>query len=243
MGISVSQVEGQLADELVDYCNQEEVFRTPACIEADPLEWWKSKPDVGLLRKIALRIVGLRPSSANVERVFSLLKRIQAPSRTRLSLDSLLDIARVRLADYDDSIVEERDSLWSLSDIFFELSIDGEMIRGSRRRRHERRYLVTVIGSSPNRQTGMDSEEDYDPCVDAGPSRSDKGPRYSSLAMRKNHQTFSRLIDFNMISTINEDTQEVIINEPDEIVCARAVRKFRENLYGKNPQLRNKGYR
>lgn len=62
-------------------------------------EWWQNQTSGSGLRAIALRLTSPRPSPANVERLFFLLGHMQAVRKSRLSLDRLEEMMRIKL-DY-----------------------------------------------------------------------------------------------------------------------------------------------
>lgn len=60
-------------------------------------DWWIKDDFGGPLKLIAIRLAMLRPSSANIERVFSTLKNIQGQTRNNLHIESLLRIGRAKI--------------------------------------------------------------------------------------------------------------------------------------------------
>jgi len=83
--------------------------------------------------RVALRLLNLRPSPANIERILSLLKDSQGSNLTRLPLGSLVGIAKVRLADYPDATKKVSDELWLLPGAFLDLNIDEKRPRGKKK--------------------------------------------------------------------------------------------------------------
>lgn len=85
-----------LTVEFYLFIQQKGDFHKKAETQTTASEWCSKMPDVGVLRKVALRLADLKSSSANTERIFSILKLIQGPNRTRLSLETMEDIARAK---------------------------------------------------------------------------------------------------------------------------------------------------
>lgn len=99
MDFTVDQVGGSLGYELKAYYLESGSYSRKADPNETAEEWWRGQPDIGILKTLALRVVSLRSSSANIERLFSVMKTIQAPNRLRLSLSSLTNIARAKIAN------------------------------------------------------------------------------------------------------------------------------------------------
>lgn len=55
----------------------------------DPLNYWREVSGVSILKIKAIRLMSLKSSSSNVERLFSVLKNIQSPVSNRLSIRTL----------------------------------------------------------------------------------------------------------------------------------------------------------
>lgn len=62
--------------------------------------------DVKILRTLALRCANLRSSSANTERIFSIIKLIQGPCRARFSIATIEHIARIKVSIFDNKDIE-----------------------------------------------------------------------------------------------------------------------------------------
>lgn len=60
----------------------------------DTYSWWRSKP-FPHLKLVAPRLISLKPSSANTERLFSGLQWYAAPRRNRLGIDTLVDMTTI----------------------------------------------------------------------------------------------------------------------------------------------------
>lgn len=65
--------------------------------ETNALDYWNNKSDCGPSQQVAIQIALLKPSSANIERVFSTLKYIQSSWLYNLSNESLTMLARVKI--------------------------------------------------------------------------------------------------------------------------------------------------
>lgn len=111
-GITKQDLSSMLAPQFDDFVDQKGSFGRSASVEDDAYSWWMKQPNKGILKSIAIRIVSLRASSANTERLFSSMKLVQAPQRTRFTVDKMARIARVRIAnnwfcDEDEEAIEE----------------------------------------------------------------------------------------------------------------------------------------
>jgi len=119
------------------------------------------------------------------------------------------------------------------SHAFSELNIDEESIRKSRKRREWRRNFSTTMDHSPvrlNRPSGeLDSDltcysDSEDLCQDGA------AEHYLSSKMERNHSMFKKLIDFTIVNSFTQNAPEQALGESDEVVSARATKKFRANL-------------
>lgn len=73
------------------------------------LDWWSKQPDT-ILSTVVKRLTRLRSSSANVERLFSSLRIIQAPIRTNYSLGTLESISKIKESSLEMNTEEETDT-------------------------------------------------------------------------------------------------------------------------------------
>jgi hypothetical protein len=96
--LDLKRAKKALIPEFELYCSFESDYATDAANQG-ALEWWRRRSDSGRLQQVALRIARLRSSSANIERTFSALKYVQGSWRMNLSLETLRDLARLRLID------------------------------------------------------------------------------------------------------------------------------------------------
>lgn len=109
MGYTTNLLGKQLEDDFEAYWFQEQPYRRKAEPNETAENWWQKQPSFGVLKAIALRIVSLKSSSANIERLFSIVKTFQAPNRTRTALSTLTRIAPARVAnDWSDFAEEDQ---------------------------------------------------------------------------------------------------------------------------------------
>lgn len=109
--ISSESIELALYDNFRQFCDQ----RGPLSKKADPTmkpsEWWKAQPDsVGILRVVGMRLGNLKATSANIERIFSIIRLTQGLNRTNYKIETLKSIVRGKLSmlqgDLDDELYE-----------------------------------------------------------------------------------------------------------------------------------------
>lgn len=105
-GISLEEVENSLATEYNSYCTLKGRYAKTACESETALNWWVSLGNSGHLVNIARRIVALRSSSANIERLFSSLKYIQGLSNFSYSRKNLVNVAKIKMT------IESDDEDW-----------------------------------------------------------------------------------------------------------------------------------
>lgn len=99
MKYTLKQVGSSLGMEMKAYYTRTGFFSAKVEPNQSAEMWWRAQPNFGLLKFLALRVVTLRSSSANIERLFSVLKVIQGPNRLRFALRSLTSIARTKIAN------------------------------------------------------------------------------------------------------------------------------------------------
>ena len=80
------------------YCRQEGPLSKSQSPETKATDWWKAQAGTGILRRVSLRLANLKSSSANTERVFSLMRLIQAPTRTNFSHTTFTNLAKSKVA-------------------------------------------------------------------------------------------------------------------------------------------------
>lgn len=195
-GFNRSALSSDLAHEFDAFCRQEGTFGSLPLPGETAAQWWSRTPDVapGVLRRVALRITGLQASSANMERIFSHLKYIQSPNRLRFNLSSLLDIAKVRVADF------EEDEFYMdapISDSSSPTKNFGVLDRASQ--------FVSRIGRGSSQRSSC--------------SQSQHGPRPSLLTSTKtvrSYEDFKELIDFTIINEFEENAVNVVLQQDEE---------------------------
>lgn len=97
--VSSETIEKSLVPEFNNYCLWKGKYGRPAKISETALDWWSSLRDRGSFEEVAIRIARLRSSSANIERTFSILKLVQGYSRTNFNIETLLNLAKVRVSE------------------------------------------------------------------------------------------------------------------------------------------------
>lgn len=100
-GFTWTTIEKNLVEEFKKYKDQEGTYSAPADEKTTAAEWWKSQPNIGILKTVAMRLAMLKSSSANTERTFSMIKLIQSPTRTRFALDTLELMAKIKISMQD----------------------------------------------------------------------------------------------------------------------------------------------
>lgn len=104
------QLEDILLQEFKSMCDQTgSLSKLPKKGES-ALEWWR-KRDSMVLKQVAMRIVSLRSSTANLERLFSVVKLIQGSTRTRFDMKNLERIARIKLSMQNESCLKRNADL------------------------------------------------------------------------------------------------------------------------------------
>lgn len=198
-GVRKQTIQGLLIDEYEKYKYGSGLFGKQTEEEQSAAEWWRSLPDLGLLRNLALRISNLKSSSANIERVFSILKFIQSPARTRFSIETLESIARAKLSMVDAADLELFSMLTEEERIFDDensftssRSASSSSIRPAKRGVRLSR-LAKKIAKLPTKIFGLRRS---DSASRASASQSD---RFKDDAVRENYRSFSIFIDFNII--------------------------------------------
>lgn len=222
MGYSCEQISQTLGAELHSYWSQEGSYRRNADRGESAENWWRNQPDIGILKALALRIVSLRSSSANIERVFSATKSIQSPNRHRFSLATLTSIARARVTnrwieygdgeEYDDN--ESLDSTGeastsSLSRSTPSCAVDLESGQQAFRRNLYSSRLGALDSDDGSITSSIsDSSNDIDPPVKISSVRKASHhipKRLSTREVKKSYKRFFKIFDFEII---NGDTQE-----------------------------------
>lgn len=210
-GVPKNSLAQILIDEYERYKNGTGMYARPCKQDESPIEWWKKQSELGILRKLALRVSNLKSSSANTERVFSMLKFIQSPARTRFTIDKLESIARAKLAmvEADDielfSIFTEEDRIFdddanvpSRASSSSSLRQAKRGLRLSRLAKRVAKITTRIFGSS--RSEGSNNSRN---------SSSSQGERIQEPAVRENYRNFCSFIDFNIVHpAVDDETVE-----------------------------------
>lgn len=213
---------------LVDEFNQYKSLSGPFAREQDEgqssFDWWREHRDLGIIRKVGMRSSSLKSSSANVERVFSILKLIQGPVRTRFSLYTLENIARVKVSMIENDDLELMSIFTDskLSDEYIDLEVGAQASsRGpnksvvQRMRSAAGKLLKRTIASSSSSQESDSSiigfqqgdssasgSQRRDGSVNSQRTNRNRSPQVDLLPsrLRDNYLKFIKLIDFNIIN-------------------------------------------
>lgn len=118
-GSSSRATEEALYSGFSQYCKQLGSLSRPAPADMKPSVWWLDQPDdLGILKIVGVRLGCLHSSSANLERVFSILRFTQSLNRTNYNLETLTSLTRTKLW------LLESGSLNSMEDLFDEQSLE-----------------------------------------------------------------------------------------------------------------------
>lgn len=241
MGYAKSQLNNLLVDELRTFCQQEGSFGRATRADESAYDWWSKQPDVGILRKLALRLATLRSSSANVERLFSTMKHIQGPQRLRFSLETMTCVARSRLAndwiepEYDErGLFEEHD----------EEPISAS--QGPPASRLRTTIDTTTVEEAIDKNLDNESLNSLDTCdtqdlasqsiiVQSSPLtqklKTSHLLKKLSDQQKKAHAEFFDLIDFTIVNHPELNYHDVSLDD-DEAGAMQAVENFRRKLLG-----------
>lgn len=105
LGYSRGQIENDLVEEFKNYSSQRGELGSLPEEDQSSEEWWDRIAGCLTMKRIALRVVRLKASSANIERTFSAMKYIQGSHRHAFSLKTFTEMARIRVSE----TVEEDD--------------------------------------------------------------------------------------------------------------------------------------
>lgn len=94
-----------LKEDYSKFCTQKGQFACNQPENQSAVIWWSQISTCSSLKQVALRIVRLTSSSANIERTFSTLKWYQGCRRTNLSIETLTHLTRIRI--YEDESHDE----------------------------------------------------------------------------------------------------------------------------------------
>lgn len=87
-----------LIDQYKRYTGQKGTLSRGAPKEMKSTEWWQQQYEHSMLKRAGLKLRNLRSSSANIERLFSMVKNIQGLHHTRFDIDSSESLTRVKLS-------------------------------------------------------------------------------------------------------------------------------------------------
>jgi len=90
-------IETALISEFNYYLQKRGCYRMNPDQQKTAFNYWLEEEEDSPLKTVALRLASLRSSSANIERTFSKLKFIQSLPKTNLSIETMRDIARIRM--------------------------------------------------------------------------------------------------------------------------------------------------
>ena len=92
------EIDDTLTDELNDEFRQY-INRPKNCDESihDIHEYWKSRRDFIIMKQAGMRLAAFHTSSANIQRIFSVLSRKCIPARNSSSIDSLTNLLSIML--------------------------------------------------------------------------------------------------------------------------------------------------
>lgn len=141
-GYSPEAMDQTLVREFSNYCQQKGQLSKLAPPEQKAIDWWTQQQDIGIIRKISIRLANLKASSANLERVFSMARSIQGLIRTRFSVESLEGMTRMKLNLIDGDADNDEDG-----DDDDDEQEEGRDIRPSQ---SQRRTLSTRVSGGPS---------------------------------------------------------------------------------------------
>lgn len=237
MGYTIQQIGLSLDQELQAYINQDGSFSQKTSPDEAAEVWWQRQPDVGILKSLALRVVSLRSSSANVERLFSTMKVIQGTNRHRLALETFTRVARARISnrwseDLDNDLDEfdagsletSRTASCSSHKDAWSILID----KGAQAfERNMDKSLGAIDTDDDNESASSTTESENSQPFSLGFSRT-RGAKHhlpkklKSKELKKSYKQFFRLFDFTIENTEIEETHEEV-EENDERYGLKAV--------------------
>lgn len=172
------------------------------------VDWWRTQSDSGALRAIAIKLTSLKSSSANIERTFSTLKYIQGSNRLRLSLKTLIDIARIKVS------MLSREKL------------DRDM--------KETAEIVPAIGPLVTDEVSEDQEDLDDTNVHSVmPAAVNHHPELLERKYQRNYEEFCRYIDFSVVAS-QIDLQP---NQPTSSIAQQEIDEILSNFRSKRTQI------
>lgn len=215
-GFSSSIIETVLIDEYMAFCAQEGSFSRTADKDKSAIEWWQDQPDTGVLRKIGMRLANLKSSSANIERLFSIISGIQGKYKTNFSISTLTHIARVKLSisqDLNDMPICDSLDTSSSQEVETQPKRNPIVKRVSKRFRD---LSTRILHSHHDSQRA------------SGPSPS-KLSRHDGA--REQYEKFIKIFDFTIINQVKESSIQPQ-EEPAPEDIDRMVKRFRSQYRG-----------
>lgn len=230
MGYLHATLQRTLPAELYSFWKREGTFARKIEQEQSARDWWLKQPDAGVLKGLALRIVSLRSSSANIERLFSTMKSIQVPNRHRFALTTMTRMARTRISnDWYDDPEDEFDDEFEYEMLSLEQRRRSQTQKGPTRDSQSFRVELEAGADAFARNlasTGVGAIDSEDETVTSAASSSQTGPSpprkkigFASSRAAPHHlpnrlkrecraayREFFKIIDFNITNT--EHTQE-----------------------------------
>lgn len=218
-GCLMSTISRSLPEELERYIGQAGSFSSPAPENLSAAEWWHQQPNATVLKTVALRLATLKSSSANTERIFSVLKLVQSPVRNRFALDTLQKMAKIKICMKDAIDIDDFDVL-APEDIF--VDDDDELAN------------ITERAAPPTRLTSYNeyARSVYNKLkklVKRPPAtitpRSTRVECLDSAELRENHDKFCQLIDFAIVN--EPEPQHSVAEEPSSESKDSILKKIR----------------
>lgn len=211
-GIPKSTITTVLIDEYEKFKNQEGLFARPIEVDEPALTWWKNTSNLGIMRNIAVRVASLKSSSANTERIFSILKLIQGTTRNRFTIETLESVARAKLSmiDANDlelfSLVSEEERIFDNEPQDKIPSIPKTDIRKG----ISLSRLARKLKKLPSKILNIDNQDDA--------SSSSQISKLTDPTTKENLKNFNKYIDFSIINSF-EDTlhPEFAIEESNSV--------------------------
>lgn len=195
-----------LAFNFKQFCRQEGEYSKLPEEDTTALDWWRSVDSSSSLKRVAMRLSCLKPSSANTERQFSDIKQAQGLNRTNYSIETLRDLMIVRQSMRQEPQPSSDDEM------------DDETQSSSQktptpafRRRSPPKNLITQVSIHSDDSQRVDDQissqlSDVSTLTNfsygLGESElSELGPE--SLAA---YREFKKLIDFRLVTVLRDDT-------------------------------------
>lgn len=205
-GYKSSKILNQLVEEFLKFSRQEGSFSERLNDGEDSKSWWQRQQD-SALKPIASRLMDLKSSSADIERAFSTLNYIQGSNRLNFSHRTLINIAKIKVADFLDAseMIEDHDT-----------AVEENL---SRPRTGVLQTLGRIVSRRRTTRVSMGSltqEFRHKPNL------------FKHVKLRKSYNKFMKIIDFNIINELQEKPQNVTLEEPEDVILNKATQRLRE---------------